>query len=306
MSRPPAVTLHRKLARAILAHLRTSAAEPGLRLTETMLAGAVGTSRAPVRGAIALLAELGVLEREARRLVLRRLPEAGEAAIPLDAEEAEAERLYWRLARERLAGALPELVGAADLARRYGAPRAVIERVLQQAAGEGWIERSPAGGWRFLPLIEGQAGQDEAYRFRRAIEPAALLDPGFALPAAVAARLRREQAALAARDPRSLGPREAFEANSGFHLALMQASNNRFFADAAQRLTRLRRLIGYVIAADQERLVSQFREHLAILDRVEAREMEAAAALMRRHLDAGRAAKDRLLAQGLPEPRGGA
>ncbi|WP_160935188.1 FCD domain-containing protein [Teichococcus coralli] len=301
MSRPSAATLHRKLARAILAHLQAGAAQPGLRLTEAMLARAVGTSRAPVRGAIALLAERGVLGREERRLVLRRLPAPEEGAIPLDAEERTAERLYWRLARERLAGALPELLGTADLARRYDAPRGAVERMLQQVAGEGWIERSPAGGWRFLPLVEGQAGHSEAHRFRRAIEPAALLDPGFVLPAAVADRLRREQAALAARDPRGLGPREAFEANSGFHLALMQASNNRFFADAAQRLTRLRRLVGYVIAADQERLVGQFREHLAILERVEAGEMEAAAALMLRHLDAGHATRERLLASGVPD-----
>lgn len=86
-----------------------------------------------------------------------------------------------------------------------------------------------------------------------------------------------------------------FELNSGLHLALMRASNNRFFADAAQRLTRLRRVIGYVIAPDRGRLPSQSAEHLPILDRIEAGDRAGAAALLVLHLDAGRASKARLL-----------
>ena len=89
-----------------------------------------------------------------------------------------------------------------------------------------------------------------------------------------------------------------FELNSGFHLALLQASNNRFFADAALRVTRLRRLVGYVIAMDRARLVAQSQEHLAILDRIEAGDRVAAAALLIRHLDAGRASKAKLLEPG--------
>ena len=75
----------------------------------------------------------------------------------------------------------------------------------------------------------------------------------------------------------------------------MQASNNRFFADAAVRVTRLRRLVGYVIALDHRRLVSQSKEHLAILDHIEAGDRVGAAELLVRHLDAGRASKAKLL-----------
>lgn len=83
--------------------------------------------------------------------------------------------------------------------------------------------------------------------------------------------------------------------NSGFHLALMQASNNRFFADAGLRVTRLRRLVGYVIALDRGRLAAQSIEHLEILDRLEAGDRVGAAELLMRHLDARRASKARLL-----------
>ncbi|HWL83882.1 MAG TPA: GntR family transcriptional regulator [Roseomonas sp.] len=305
MPRTPAAILHRQLARTILEHLRSSGAEPGQRLTEEALAAAMGTSRAPVRGALALLTEAGVVDRCERRLVLRRFPEDIAQAVPLDTESQDAERLYWKLAEDRLAGELPDLTGSADLMRRYKVQRPQLQRVLQQVLSEGWIERAPAGGWRFLPLIEGAEGQDEAYRFRRAIEPAALLEPRFELPRGVAERLRREQGELAGGAARRMSPRQVFETNSGFHLALMQASNNRFFADAALRVTRLRRLIGYIIATDQERLTVQSAEHLAILDSIERGNMAKASTLMLRHLDAGRASKARLVAKGGLSLRGG-
>jgi len=305
MPRTPAAILHRQLARTILEHLRSSGAEPGQRLTEEALAAAMGTSRAPVRGALALLTEAGVVDRCERRLVLRRFPEDIAQAVPLDTESQDAERLYWKLAEDRLAGELPDLTGSADLMRRYKVQRPQLQRVLQQVLSEGWIERAPAGGWRFLPLIDGAEGQDEAYRFRRAIEPAALLEPRFELPRGVAERLRREQGELAGGAARRMSPRQVFETNSGFHLALMQASNNRFFADAALRVTRLRRLIGYIIATDQERLTVQSAEHLAILDSIERGNMAKASTLMLRHLDAGRASKARLVAKGGLSLRGG-
>ncbi|WP_338662441.1 GntR family transcriptional regulator [Pararoseomonas sp. SCSIO 73927] len=296
MPRPPAAILHRELARAIVDQLRSSAAHPGDLLSENDLAGCLGTSRSPVRGALQLLLEAEVLSRlENGRLVLRQLPAVGVEIGGADPEADAAERVYWRLAADRLAGALPDVVGEADLVRRYETPRGPVHRALLQAMGEGWMERAPSGTWRFLSLIDGPGSYDESYRFRRAIEPAALLDPAFVLPPGTLTRLRREQQELLKR-AEVASPREVFELNSGFHLALVQASNNRFFVDAALRVTRLRRVVGYVIALDHGRLAAQSAEHLAILDRLEAADREGAAGLLLQHLDAGRASKARLLA----------
>ncbi len=309
MPRPPAETLHRSLASAIVRHLRAIAAEPGASLSETELARALGTSRSPVRGALALLRQQGVAApgrivsprkpgRPTRGLVLRRLP-ARDPAISSSSDGGAVDGLYWQIAGDRLGGTLSDVVAEADLMRRYDAPRGTIHRTLLQISSEGWIERAPAGGWRFLPLIDGAASYDESYRFRRAIEPAALMDPGFKLDPRIAARLRREQTDLIKRAVNdACDPRDVFELNSGFHLALLQASNNRFFVDAALRVTRLRRLVGYVIAMDRSRLVAQSREHLAILDRLEAGDRAGAARLLVRHLDTGRASKAKLLEMG--------
>jgi DNA-binding GntR family transcriptional regulator len=305
--RPPAELLHNSLASAIVRHLRAIAAEPGMSLSESALAQALGTSRSPVRGALGVLVEQGVAApgpakaprkrgRPTRGLVLRRLPK-DDAAVTAD--EAAGDPLYWRIAADRLNGTLPELIGEAELMRRYDASRGSVHRALLQIAGEGWIERAPAGGWRFQSLIDGAASYDESYRFRRAIEPAAILDPGFNLDPRIATRLRREQSDLLKRASRgTCSPREVFELNSGFHLALLQASNNRFFADAGLRITRLRRLVGYVIAMDRSRLVAQSKEHLAILDCLDDDDRVGAARLLVRHLDAGRASKAKLLEMG--------
>jgi DNA-binding GntR family transcriptional regulator len=281
----------------MLDHLRTSGAEPGLRLAETGLAEAMGTSRAPVRGALGVLARHGLAEPagNGRGLVLKRLPPAGDDPFQDDATADATERLYWRIAADRLEGRVPDGIAEAELLRRYAVARGELQRVMLRVLAEGWAERGPTGGWRFLPLIDGPAADGEAYWTRRAIEPAALLAPGFALPAATAARLRRDQEGLldTAASP---SPRTIFELNSGFHLTLVQASGNRFLIDAATRLTRLRRLAGYVVALDLTRLATQVREHLGILARVEAGDRAGAAELLVRHLETGREARARLLA----------
>jgi DNA-binding GntR family transcriptional regulator len=52
----------------------------------------------------------------------------------------------------------------------------------------------------------------------------------------------------------------------------------------------------YVVALDLTRLETQAREHLAILARIEAGDRPGAAELLVQHLEAGRAARARLLA----------
>ncbi|MCC7281563.1 MAG: GntR family transcriptional regulator [Acetobacteraceae bacterium] len=296
MARIPAEILHRSLARTMLEHLRAEAALPGMRLTEPRLAAALGTSRAPVRGALGVLARHGLAVPAAtgRGLVLRRLPPAGEDPFGTELPGDVADQLYWQLAADRLAGSIPDSIAEAELVRRYAVPRGPLRRTMLRVAAEGWAEPGPAGGWRFLPLIDGPAADNEAYVMRRAIEPAALLSPGFSLAPATLARLRAEQQGLSGHAP-APSPRRIFELNAGFHLALVQASGNRFLADAALRLTRLRRLAGYVVALDLRRLETQAREHLAILDRLEMADQAGAAALLVQHLDRGRAARARLL-----------
>ncbi len=295
MSRPSAATFHREVAGLIVQQLRSDGAAPGTLLSENLLARALNISRSPIRGALQLLLDAGSLTRSDNgRIVLVRLPGVGEPATQADRDEGTIERLYWQVAADRLAGRLPDLSGEAELMRRYDVPRGVIGRMLRQIMAEGWVEPAPAGKWLFLPLIDGPESYDESYRFRRIMEPAALNEPGYTLPTVVLQRLRREQEYLTA-NVSAASPREIFELNSGFHLALTEASRNRFLVDAALRIIRLRRVVGYVIALDRDRLAVQSTEHLEILSLLEAGRQQDAATCLLRHLDNGRSSKARLL-----------
>lgn len=296
MAKAPASETHRALARSIVQHLLDESAEAGAPISELGLAQRFGVSRSPVRGALSLLESEGVVQRQPnRRFVVARRPTFQDSAPTMPDEGGEAERLYWRIASDRLAEVLAAQTSEVDLMRRYEASRSLVRKAMTQIMAEGWAEQLPTGSWRFLPLVDGPQSYAESYRFRRAIEPAALLDPGFQLAGATANRIRQEQRFLI-ETPHLASPRQVFEYNSGFHLALMQASNNRFFSDAAQRVTHLRRIAGYVIALDKSRTHTQSIEHLQILDRVEDGDLAAAARAMARHLKAGQASKDRLLA----------
>src|SRR5256885_8984978 len=44
---------------------------------------------------------------------------------------------------------------------------------------EGWIERKPGYGWTFAAMLTTPDSLLQSYRLRMALEPAALLEPGY-------------------------------------------------------------------------------------------------------------------------------
>ena len=76
-----------------------------------------------------------------------------------------------------------------------------------------------------------------------------------------------------------------YEMNAAFHEGLAAASGNRYFLVGVQQQNRLRRFGNYDWTFGHERVIVNCREHLAILDQLEAGQNEAAAALLRRHLE---------------------
>jgi DNA-binding GntR family transcriptional regulator len=62
-------------------------------------------------------------------------------------------------------------------------------------------------------------------------------------------------------------------------------AHNRYLLVAIQQQNRLRRFSNYDWTFGHARAVVSCREHLAILDRLEAGKRDAAVTLMRRHLD---------------------
>jgi DNA-binding GntR family transcriptional regulator len=276
--------LQREAAARIRDLLVSRDAQPGTHLPELELSGELRISRTPVKAALQLLAEQGLLEFRAGRgfFVRRRLSETDRKA-PGDDDEVEA--LSVAIARDRLAGILDDEVSEADLMRRYGVTRALLTRVLRQLAEAGAVERNRGHGWSFLPaLSRSGSGVTDSYRFRMVIEPSAILEPGFCPDPEWLRSMRARHERLLAPGGR-FSPVAFFEMNAEFHEGLARASGNAFLAMAVVQQNKLRRFQNYDWTYGRERMELSVREHLAILDALEHGSREWAAALLKRHLE---------------------
>ena len=210
----------------------------------------------------------------------------------------DADRLFLAIARDRRAGKLAEDVSEGDLIRRYHVTRATVQQVLVRLSEVAAVQRKPGHGWRFLPTISDPTARAESYRLRRIIEPAALLEPGYRLAPGWIDEMRQRHHDMLATPWNEASSIALYEMNAAFHEGLATASGNRFLLVAVQQQNRLRRFTNYDWVFGYQRVVVNCREHLAILDRLEAGEREAAAQLLRRHLESAAKLKTIELADG--------
>jgi DNA-binding GntR family transcriptional regulator len=283
--------LHRTLAEKILRYIRTSDMSEGTHLVETALQAVLGTSRPPIRAALAHLEGFGVLRRIPNKGYFVQDPRAieGDAIRSQDGQSDDA--IYHRIAEDRLTRSLPERVSENDLMRRYDIARLQLRRVLTRIASEGWIERNEGRGWTFAALIDSLDAYRESYELRQMIEPQAMLSPGFRLDPALLASLRQQQEMIRDGGWTSLRQMDLFETNARFHEALAQMSGNRFLVSTLFRLNQLRRLIEYRQTLNTERVRAQNAEHLEILDALDRADVARAADLLAAHLGGAKQSK---------------
>lgn len=279
--------LSRKVAAQILEYIRDQGLHDGGHLTESGLADSLNVSRTPVRSALEQLSGLEVVAPAGPRrgyhvtASAERVRALTQAPIASDEEE----ELYVAVAQDFLNHRLEENFSEADMLRHYPVGRSTLLRVLQRMASDRVIERNPGYGWRFAPLLRSVESHDESYRFRLVIEPAALEQPGFALDRRWAARSRREHEQTLATPPGRLSMVRFFAMNADFHETLALCSGNSFFHQAVQQQNQIRRFQNYSWTYGNDRIAACCREHLEILDALEAGDQAWAATLMRRHLD---------------------
>jgi len=268
----------------LVGKIRDEAMRPGDRLSERQLAEEFRVSRSPVRAALQRLTEAGVLavaDRSGYRLAAA---DAAVALPPPAPDEDGDEDIYLSIARDRLAGALPDRLTEAEFLRRYPLTRARLAALLRRIAAEGWIERLPGHGWAFLPVLTSLETYQDSYRFRLLIEPAGFLEPRFALNREALERRLAEQRWLVEGGVMTVSNARLFDLNSGMHQALMACSRNSFLIDALARVDRLRRLIEYRQTQDRARARERCIEHIAILEATLRGENAEASGMMRRHL----------------------
>ena len=258
---------------------------PGAHLRSQELANAFKVSRAPVTAALKLLEESGIVRSERHRGYF--VQKTGEASTyagtsPLNEDD---DRVYFQIAEDHLSGQLTSRVSENDLIRRYAVTRMRVQNVLTRASNEGWVERLPGHGWEFLAVLTSSNAYEQAYRFRADIETAALQLDTFSVDERAFRTARVQQISLLDGDIFRLSRAQLFEMNSKFHEMVVECSGNAFYIDALKRVNRLRRLMEYRITLDRTRLIRQCREHLEILDLLEAGRREEAVPFLRAHIE---------------------
>ena len=282
------------LAARIVEHVREQAFEPGTHITEQSLADHFQVSRTPVRRALAALARSGAVAQAPNRGFFVAQAPAALSAAQIEAEDED--KLYYRIAEDRLNGRIPQRVTEAQLVRRYKVSRKRVAATLSRMALEGWLQRLPGHGWVFEAMLDSVKGYEDSYRFRAVIEPAALRQPGYHLPKEALLRLRESQRAFLENNARYTDA-QAFEMGAGLHETIVGGSGNAFLIDALRRVNSVRRLFEYRAKRDRASILGQYREHMAMLDLIEAGKLESAAKLMEKHLVGAGKMKARLVSQ---------
>jgi len=277
--------LQRELARKVLEKMRDEAWPVGTRVSEQDLAQEFGVSRSPVRAALDLLAGQGVLAAMGKRGL-----SVAEDVSRLDIEQlvptSPLEQLFETMMRDRATGKLPQDISEAELIPRYGVSRGVVRKLLMRFAAEGLAQRMPGHGWRFVDTLESDDAANESYEFRIVVECAALRSPGFSADPEKIAQIRRAHERIMKAGRKDVGGDEWFRANASFHEFLAQCSGNRFFLQAVRQQNSLRRMREHSVYYDlpRARIEQSCREHLQVLDAIEAGDLDWAESLLRHHL----------------------
>jgi DNA-binding GntR family transcriptional regulator len=283
------MALERSIPQQIVEWLHAEGAPPGTHLRAQALADRLRVSRSPINEALALLEARGLLERVPNRgYFLARelgapLPEQM-AALGLPPVADSSDALYYRIAEDRLRGELPDEFSEALLRKRYDVTQGALDSVLTRIAGEGWAEKKPGYGWVFSPMLTTPDSLLQSYRMRLALEPAALLEPGYRLEPAVIARCRAAEQHLLDGGIETDTPEQLHDRGVRFHESLVEASGNPFFIDTIRRVNRVRRLLSYRSMQDRKRYKQHCKQHLELLRLLEQQRNDEAAVAMREHL----------------------
>jgi DNA-binding GntR family transcriptional regulator len=282
------MSVETSIPKQIVELIKSEAWDAGSHLPAQMLADRLRVSRQPVNDALALLHEKGLLTRERNRgyFVAKPLSEPlSEIVSSLGLAESDVvTSVYFQIAEDLLRNELPKDFSEQLIKTRYGLTAAQLNAVLGRIAKEGWAERKPGYGWEFSSMLTTPDSLLQSYRLRLALEPAALLEPGFKLDRKIIEQCRETELHLLNGGIGTASADELHDRGVRFHESLVEASGNPFFIDTIKRANRVRRLLSYRSMTQRERYPEHCRQHLHILDLLEHDKNEEASVFMRDHL----------------------
>ena len=169
-----------------------------------------------------------------------------------------------------------------ELAAQYGVSKTPVREALRLLVQADWVVSMPRKGYLVQPLRLGDIG--EVFGLRAMIEPILFAEAaGAANPQGVEMLRARLQDQRSARSDL----RGSLEAARLFHLAGAQISRNRRAESILERLLAEVSRLHYLMPNVESHINSdvELEAHRAILEAVEARDPDAASALMREHLN---------------------
>lgn len=277
-------SLPERIASEITKRIQGGELPPDAHLSTQALADNFGVSRSPVREALQLLADRGVLEQKLNRgYFVRRGAKIPKARRDV-ADHSDAPETYYRFGEDWLRNRIPQEVTEQFLRDRYSLSKKEVGELLARALNEGWVERKDGYGWRLVAVAKTAEALAQIYRFRALIEPGGLLDPNFTLDRKVCAEQRRIMEGLIGGDIDRWPAARLLASGVTFHEELAKMSGNPFIYQSLVRVNRLRRLIDYRTVIDRERLFVQAEEHLVMLDLLERGDIIECVAFLKKHL----------------------
>ncbi len=285
--------LHKRLKTKILAGV----VPEGAVLTEAALVGLIGSSRAPVRQALQMLFDDGLIARfEGRGFIIgapgtvpRRVKLADYLGKLFD-ENGDRPIFAWQALYEDVERIVVHRsffgryrINENELARHFGVGRAVARDVLLRLETLGITEKDDNFRWSIVPLDSGRIR--DLYEVREQIEPVALASAlGGLSEEHVDAMLSRLSRALT--DYPEISASTMYELELDLHLRSLQACPNKEFLSILKRTHCILTLSKHVVGSrvkmpDHEPFLA---EHISVFNMVKKRDEEGLRKAMRDHI----------------------
>ncbi|MBF9002110.1 GntR family transcriptional regulator [Vibrio nitrifigilis] len=282
------MTIKQTTAASVLKILKQENFAVGAHLSAQYFADKLSLSRSPINRAFATLAERGILVKQPMRgyFVTKVIEDSfDEAVVEMGLVEKDVvESVYFKIAEDRLRGELGDVFSEKQIKKRYDLTMTQLQSVINKIAEEGWINKKPGYGWEFSPMLTTPESLMQTYRVRLALEPAALLEPGYFIAPEVIEECRQVELKLIAKGTSSSTTEQLHQRGVNFHQAIIEASGNPFFIDTLARINKVRRLLSYRSMQDRTRYLEHAQQHLAILDLLEQKRNAEASEQLRQHL----------------------
>lgn len=296
-SGPRKIRLYEQLHERLRTEILAGAVPEGVVLTEAALVDLVGSSRAPVRQALQMLFESGLIARlEGRGFIVgsagtppKRI-KLGDYLGKLFDDDGDRPMFAWQSLYEDVERIVVHRsffgryrINENELARYFSVGRAVARDVLLRLETLGIIEKDDSFRWSIVPL-DSQRIRD-LYEVREQIEPVALASALDGLSRDhVDTMLVRLSQALA--DYPNVSASAMYELELDLHLRSLQACPNKEFLNILKRTHCILTLSKHVVGSRIKRPESEpfLGEHIGVFEMVQKRDEQGLRKAMRDHI----------------------